>query len=85
MTEMSPPARVVLMASATLMIGFSSLGASRGNDFKPNSRLIARGDSSLAYTALTYIKWPQEAFGKKDSTFVLGDLGEPSPAHEKLL
>ncbi len=85
MNEMSTPAKAVLMAAATLMIGFSTLASSRGNDFKPNSRLIARGDSSLAYSALTYIRWPQESFDKEDSPFVLGVLGKPSAAHEKLL
>lgn len=73
------------MASATLMIGFSTLASTRGNDFKPSSRLIARGDSSLVFTALTYIKWPQESFDKDDSPFVLGVLGKPSATHEKLL
>lgn len=85
MNEMSTPARSLLMASATLMIGFSSLGTCRDNAPKANSRLVARGDISLAFSALAYITWPKESFVAVDAPFVIGILGKPSADHEKLL
>lgn len=83
MREMSTPAKSMLMAVATLMIGFTTLAAGRGNEVK--SKVVARGDSSLAYSALTYVTWPKDSFEKDDSPFVFGVLGKPSEAHEKLL
>lgn len=85
MHEMSTPAKAVLMASATLMIGFSTLAACRENDLKARSRTIARGDISLAYAALAYITWPKDAFDSEESPFIFGVLGDPSATHEKLL
>ena len=85
MKELSTPAKCVLMAVATMMIGFSTLAACRGNDLKSKSNSVARGDSSLAYSALTYITWPAASFEKDDSPFVFGVLGKLSASHEKLL
>lgn len=82
--ELSWPAKSVLMAAATLMIGFSTLGACRGNDLRATSRMVARGDTSLAYSALSYITWPKDSFADDDSPFVLAVLGKPSELHEKL-
>ncbi|HEY4262577.1 MAG TPA: YfiR family protein [Schlesneria sp.] len=84
MQELSWPAKSVLMAAATLMIGFSALGACRGSDARTTSRMIARGDSSLAYSALSYITWPKESFEAENSPFVMAVLGKVSSAHEKL-
>lgn len=82
--ELSWPAKSVLMAAATLMIGFSTLAACRGNDLRATSKMIARGDSSLAYSALSYISWPKESFAAENSPFVMAVLGKVSSAHEKL-
>jgi hypothetical protein len=84
MQELSWPAKSVLMAAATLMIGFSTLAACRGNDARTTSKMIARGDSSLAYSALSYITWPKESFEAETSPFVMAVLGKVSSAHEKL-
>jgi hypothetical protein len=84
MQELSWPAKSVLMAAATLMIGFSTLAACRGNDARITSKMIARGDSSLAYSALSYITWPKESFEAENSPFVMAVLGKLSSAHEKL-
>jgi hypothetical protein len=85
MNELSKPAKSVLMAAATLMIGFSTLHACRGNDFKLTSKMLARGDTSLAYSALTYITWPRESFETDSSPFVIGVVGKTSDVHERLL
>jgi hypothetical protein len=82
--EMSWQAKSVLMAAATLMIGFSTLGACKDSDLRATSRMVARGDSSLAYSALSYITWPKESFATESAPFVLTVLGKVSAAHEAL-
>lgn len=83
MSELSATAKAFLLTAATLVIGFPTLSASRANDLK--SKTVAHGDTSLAYSALTYITWPRESFETDRSPFVIGVLGKPSETHEKLL
>lgn len=83
MQELSPPAKAVLMAAATLMIGFSSLVTRGANE--PPQRTIARGDLSLGCSALTYISWPKDAFDTADSPFVIAVVGQPGTTHQALL
>ena len=80
--EMSWQAKSVLMAAATLMIGFSTLGACKDSDLRATSRMVARGDSSLAYSALSYITWPKDSFETDNAPFVMAVLGKVSAAHE---
>jgi len=84
MQELSTPARAMLMAAATLMIGFSTL-ASNGVSDRHRSRALARGDLSLAWSAMTYITWPKESFPAPGASVVLAVLGEPSAALRELL
>ncbi|MBS0203038.1 MAG: YfiR family protein [Planctomycetes bacterium] len=84
MRELSTPAKSMLMAAATMMIGFFTLAACQGND-KMHSRMAARGDISLAYKALNYIGWPGQSFEARNSPVVLVVLGQASAAHEKVL
>jgi YfiR/HmsC-like len=85
MRELSTIPKCVLMAAATLMIGFASLSNLRGQDSRLDSRAVAHGTRSMAYSALTFITWPRAALEKDDSPFVIGLLGKPTADHQELL
>lgn len=85
MSELSTPAKCVLMASATLMIGFSTLASSRDHDSKSDSGTAARGSCSMAISALTFVTWPKESFEANGAPFVIALLGKPSSIQEEIL
>jgi hypothetical protein len=83
--ELSTPAKCVLMFSATMMIGFSTLASSRDRSSSCQSTTIARGSCSMAISALTFVTWPKESFDAADASFVIGVLGKPSEDQEVML
>jgi len=84
-TELSTPAKCVLMFSATLMIGFSTLASCRDRNLSCQARSLARGPSSMAISALAFVTWPKESFDAEDAPFIIGVLGKLSEAQEEML
>jgi hypothetical protein len=85
MKELSAVPKWFLLSVATLTIHFSTWVVCQGSDLKTNSKSVAHGDASLAYSALPYITWPKESFETDRSPFIIGVLGKPTEAHVKLL
>src|SRR5690242_9074323 len=85
MRELSVPAKCVLMASATLLIGFSTLASCRDNESAPLSREDKRASNSLAISALPFVTWPKASFMTDDSPFVIGVLGTLTKSNEETL
>lgn len=79
MKELTLPAKCLLLASATLMIGFSTLARCQGNEKSAGAVSRAAQSSSSAHSALNFITWPKSAFAEATSPFVIGVLGTPTP------
>src|SRR5688572_4288250 len=77
MKELSLSTKCVLLASATLMIGFSTLARCRGNE--ATAAAVSRGSSpdTLTPGMLNFIAWPKSSFVAADSPFVIGVMGTP--------
>lgn len=86
MNELSTPTKALLLASATLMIGFSTLARCRGDErTKSGDNPEWRLKSSPNLSALNFITWPKTAFAESTDPFVIGVLGKPSPSHSEQL
>jgi hypothetical protein len=78
MQELSLLPKCVLLASATLMIGFSTLARCRGSDVNAAATIQNTSPDTLSPGTLNFITWPKPSFATADAPFVLGIVGTPS-------